>query len=92
MTISEIEVQLQCAGYSQSEIESMCIIICSSHKHLKISNENLYKVDIFIAGRLSRIRQVTLKGSIYESPWKNPSRHDASGFKRDYQESEENSF
>ncbi|EIH6462352.1 hypothetical protein BHO26_000122 [Shigella flexneri] len=50
MTISEIEVQLQCAGYSQSEIESMCIIICSSHKHLKISNENLYKVDIFIAG------------------------------------------
>lgn len=50
MTISEIEVQLQCAGYSQSEIESMCIIICSRHKHLKISNENLYKVDIFIAG------------------------------------------
>lgn len=50
MTISEIEVQLQCAGYSQSEIESMCIIICSSHKHLKISNENLYKVDIFITG------------------------------------------
>ncbi|URY12322.1 hypothetical protein [Shigella phage ESh19] len=50
MTISEIEVQLQCAGYSQSEIEAMCIIICSSHKHLKLSNENLSKVDIFIAG------------------------------------------
>lgn len=50
MTISEIEVQLQCAGYSQSEIEAMCIILCSSHKHLKISNENLCKVDIFIAG------------------------------------------
>lgn len=50
MTISEIEVQLQCAGYSQREIEAMCIILCSSHKHLKISNENLRKVDIFIAG------------------------------------------
>lgn len=50
MTISEIEVQLQCAGYSQNEIEAMCIIICSSHKHLKLSNENLFKVDIFIAG------------------------------------------
>ncbi|AIW03774.1 hypothetical protein CPT_Moogle37 [Citrobacter phage Moogle] len=50
MTISEIEVQLQCAGYSQREIEAMFIILCSSHKHLKISNENLRKVDIFIAG------------------------------------------
>nr|HAU5726748.1 hypothetical protein [Citrobacter freundii] len=50
MTISEIEVQLQCAGYSQRKIEAMCIILCSNHKHLKISNENLRKVDIFIAG------------------------------------------
>lgn len=50
MTLSEIEIQLQCAGYSQKDIEAMCIILCSGYKHLKFSPENLFKVDIFVAG------------------------------------------
>lgn len=50
MTLSEIEVQLQCAGYSQKEIEGMCIIL-SSHPKYILGNKALVRyADIIIAG------------------------------------------
>lgn len=60
MTLSEIEVQLQCAGYSQKEIESMLIVICSSSR---VNPEVLRIVDIFIAGgKIAKDKTGYLKG------------------------------
>lgn len=60
MTLSEIEVQLQCAGYSQKEIESMLIVICSSSR---VNPEVLRRVDIFIAGgKIAKDKTGYLKG------------------------------
>ncbi|AGR48456.1 hypothetical protein JH2_060 [Escherichia phage JH2] len=63
MTLSEIEVQLQCAGYSQKEIEGMFIVLCSSCRNLKVKPEVLRRVDIFIAGgKIAKDKTGYLKG------------------------------
>ncbi|UPW39174.1 hypothetical protein ESCO45_00051 [Escherichia phage vB_EcoM_ESCO45] len=63
MTLSEIEVQLQCAGYSQKEIEGMFIVLCSGSRNLKVSPEFLRRVDIFIAGgKIAKDKTGYLKG------------------------------
>ncbi|ATE85905.1 hypothetical protein Sf19_gp75 [Shigella phage Sf19] len=63
MTLSEIEVQLQCAGYSQKEIEGMFIALCSGSRNLKVNPEVLRKVDIFIAGgKIAKDKTGYLKG------------------------------
>lgn len=60
MTLSEIEVQLQCAGYSQKEIEDMLIVICSGSR---VNPEVLRIVDIFIAGgKIAKDKTGYLKG------------------------------
>lgn len=60
MTLSEIEVQLQCAGYSQKEIEDMLIVICSGYR---VNPEVLRRVDIFIAGgKIAKDKTGYLKG------------------------------
>lgn len=60
MTLSEIEVQLQCAGYSQKEIEDMLIVICSGYR---VNPEVLRIVDIFIAGgKIAKDKTGYLKG------------------------------
>lgn len=60
MTLSEIEVQLQCAGYSQKEIEDMLIVICSGSR---VNPEVLRTVDIFIArGKIAKDKTGYLKG------------------------------
>ena len=60
MTLSEIEVQLQCAGYSQKEIEDMLIVICSGSR---VNPEVLRRVDIFIAGgKIAKDKTGYLKG------------------------------
>lgn len=48
MTLSEIEVQLQCAGYSQKEIEAMCIVLVSSACGLREMKRLILLSDIFI--------------------------------------------
>lgn len=60
MTLSEIEVQLQCAGYSQKEIECMLIVICSGSR---VNPEVLRIVDICIAGgKIAKDKTGYLKG------------------------------
>lgn len=60
MTLSEIEVQLQCAGYSQKEIEDMLIVICSAYR---VNPEALRIADIFIAGgKIAKDKTGYLKG------------------------------
>ncbi|EOY8078889.1 hypothetical protein ACQENI_000215 [Shigella sonnei] len=60
MTLSEIEVQLQCACYSQKEIEDMLIVICSGYR---VNPEVLRTVDIFIAGgKIAKDKTGYLKG------------------------------
>lgn len=60
MTLSEIEVQLQCAGYSQKEIEDMLIVICSGYK---VNPEALRIADIFISGgKIAKDKTGYLKG------------------------------
>lgn len=63
MTLSEIEVQLQCAGYSQEEIESMCIVLVSSASGLREMKRLILLSDIFIVkGQILKDKTGHLKG------------------------------
>lgn len=63
MTLSEIEVQLQCAGYSQKQIEAMCIVLCSSSSGLQEMKRLILHADIFIVkGKILKDKTGYLKG------------------------------